>query len=49
VTLFQDLACVMQSSESPSVLTHSDMGSHIFNTLDDGHMGLILTDFSMVA
>jgi hypothetical protein len=43
------LACVMQSSESPSDLAPSDMSSHIFRTLDDGQMGLVLADLVMMA
>jgi hypothetical protein len=49
VPLLQDLARVMKSTESTSDLTHSYMGSHIFRTLDDGWMGLILTALVMVA
>jgi hypothetical protein len=49
VPLLQDMARVMQSIESPSGLTHSNIGSHIFWTLDDGQMGLILIDMVMVA
>jgi hypothetical protein len=49
VPLLQDMARVMQSIESPSGLTHSDIGSHIFWTLDDGHMGLFMLDMVMVA
>jgi hypothetical protein len=45
VPLLQDMACVMQSIESLDGLTHSDTGSHIFWTLDDGQMGLILTRY----
>jgi hypothetical protein len=37
------------TSESPSDLTHLDSGSHIFRTLDDGYMGLVLIDLIMVA
>jgi hypothetical protein len=48
VPLLQDMARVMQSIESPSGLTHSNTGSHIFGTLDDGLMGLILTDMVLV-
>jgi hypothetical protein len=44
VPLLQDMARVMQSIESPNGLTHSYIGSHIFRTLDDGQMGLILID-----
>jgi hypothetical protein len=40
---------VMQSSELPSDLAHLDSGSHIFRTLDDGWMGLFLTDLVMLA
>jgi hypothetical protein len=49
VPLLQDMARVMQSIESPSGSTHSDTSSHIFWTLDDGQMGLILTDIVMMA
>jgi hypothetical protein len=49
VPLLQDMAHVMQSIESPGGLTHSDTGSHIFWTLDDGHMGLFMLDMVMVA
>jgi hypothetical protein len=49
VPLLQDMARVMQSIESPNGLTHSNIGSHIFRTLDDGQMGLILIDMVMVA
>jgi hypothetical protein len=40
VPLLQDMAHVMKSIESLDGLTHSVTGSHIFWTLDDGHMGL---------
>jgi hypothetical protein len=40
---------VMQNVESLGGLTYSDIGSHIFWTLDDGMMGLILTDMVMMA
>jgi hypothetical protein len=43
------LGHVMQSSESPNDMPRSDMGSHIFETLDDGKMGLVLTYMVMVA
>jgi hypothetical protein len=43
------LAHVMQSDESPTVLAPSKMGSHIFKTLDNGQMGLVLTDLVMMA
>jgi hypothetical protein len=49
VPLLQDMAHVMQSSESPSELIHSNNGSHIFGTLDDLYMGLFLTYLVMVA
>jgi hypothetical protein len=43
------MAHVMKSIEPLDGLTHSDAGSHIFWTLDDGHMGLQLLDMVMVA
>jgi hypothetical protein len=49
VPLLHDMSRVMQSFESPSGLTHSNIGSHIFKTLDDGRIGLILIDMVMVA
>jgi hypothetical protein len=49
VPLLQDMAHVMQSVESLDGLTHSDIGSHIFWTLDDVQMGLHLLDMVMVA
>jgi hypothetical protein len=49
VPLLQDMACVMKSVESFDGLTHSDTGSYIFWTLDDGHIGLDLIDIVMVA
>jgi hypothetical protein len=42
------LARVMQSSESPSDLAPSEISSHIFRTLDNGQMGMVLTDFVMM-
>jgi hypothetical protein len=43
------LGHVMQSNESPCDSTTLDMGSPIFRTLDDGQMGLVLTDLVMMA
>jgi hypothetical protein len=43
------LACVMESSESSSDSTPSDSGSHTLGTLDDGHMGLVLSSFGHYA
>ena len=40
---------MLQSIKLSDGLTHSDIGSHIFWTLDDGSMGLILTDMVMMA
>jgi hypothetical protein len=40
---------VMQSGESPNDLAPSDMSSHIFRTMDNGHMGLVLTYLVMMA
>jgi hypothetical protein len=43
------LARVMQSSESLSDLAPPDMGPHIFKTLNDGHIDLVLTDLVIIA
>jgi hypothetical protein len=40
---------VMQRVESFDGLTYSNMGSHIFWSLDDGQMGLQLRDMVMMA
>jgi hypothetical protein len=49
VHLLQDMAHVMQSIESHDGLTYSDIGSHIFWTLDDGWMGFHFADMAMMA
>jgi hypothetical protein len=49
VPLCRTLACEMQSSDSPSDLTPSNMISHIFGTLYDGQMDMVLTDMVMMA
>jgi hypothetical protein len=51
-TLFpccKTLARVMQRKESPNDVTPSNMSSHIFRTLDDGQMGLVLADLVTMA
>jgi hypothetical protein len=40
---------VMQRNESPSDLAPLDMTSHIFKTLDDEQMRLVLADLVMMA
>jgi hypothetical protein len=43
------LARVMQSNELSSDLPPSDMSSHIFKTLNDGQVGLVLADLVTMA